>query len=187
MLNSISWEHFLTTAIVVVGGYYFIAVLLLFGDEIKSFLYQKKTNQTSDRRDESQSLPKAAKSFIGKARFTPTSNVQKEEDLDAQFAVAEVASVTDEEPIDIVTQASILVKAAEELCAEVLSLIEELKPTTIEETELVMRPLLKRYAFLFQSEHRQVIYEFIIKKLYASSRLRLSQHDVENLWTSDAQ
>lgn len=187
MLNSISWEHFLTAIILVVGAYYVVATLLLFGDEIKSFFNQKKTTRIDDGRIEIQHPTKDTKSFIGKARLTTAVSPLKEEAIDAQFVVAESESVSDEEPIDIVTQASILTKAAEDLCAEVLSLIEELKPTSLQETELVMRPLLTRYAFLFQSEHRQAIYEFIIKKLYESSRLRLSESEVRDFWSTENQ
>lgn len=187
MLNSISWDQFLTTVIVVVGGYYVIATLLLFGDEIKSFFNKRSSTRIDDERVETPAKVNRSKTFIGAARPAAAVTSRTEETVDAQFVIAGSEPAADDDPIDIVTQASILAKAANDLCTEVTSLLTELKPTSFEEMELAMKPLLTRYVFLLHSPHRQQIYEFIIRKLHETTRLQLTELEVDGLWNTSGE
>ena len=91
MLESISWQEFISTIALLIGGYYAITVLLLYSKEITNIFKQKKLNLTNTSVRENQTESNESIELMGSVRYasSQSEDVPREEKVEAEEAETE--------------------------------------------------------------------------------------------------
>lgn len=185
MLNSISWQEFLTCLIVLFGGYYFITILLLYSAEITTFFKPKPTNEHPAK---SSTDIRSATSIMGPAiqdhdaeqtSRTTVSNAQ------------EIAFGSDDEHQDEIELARPAHKTGDLLVGTIADVIQDIKAVLNavadaghdkDETASLFQALLERYPQLKGTAHQDAITQFICETAATRLPFELNKSEVNAWW-----
>jgi hypothetical protein len=186
MLESISWQEFISTIALLTGGYYVITVLLLYSKEITNIFKQKKLNLTNTNVRENQTESNESIELMGSVRYasSPTENVPREERVEAQ-SLSVVAAQEPEEPItEAVTSEAdeALLKSVSTLLEEINTLTEVVAVGTKEECTELFRTLLSNYAELSRTVHEPEITAFIYNSCKEHCDFQIELNEVKSWW-----
>lgn len=186
MLESISWQEFISTIALLIGGYYVITVLLLYSKEITNIFKQKKLNLTNTNVRENQTESNESIELMGSVRYaaSQTGNVPREEKVDAE----RLSVVAEQEPEEPITEA-VTSEAEEALLKSVSTLLEEINTLTEvvsvgskEECAELFRTLLSNYADLSRSAHEPEITAFIYNSCREHCEFQIELKEVKSWW-----
>lgn len=186
MLESISWQEFISTIALLIGGYYVITVLLLYSKEITNIFKQKKLNLTNTNVGENQTGSNESIELMGSVRYasSQTENVPREEKVETES----LSVVAAQEPEDPITEA-VTSEADEALLKSVSTLLEEINTLTEvvavgskEECAELFRTLLSNYADLSQSGHEPEITAFIYNSCKEHCEFQIELNEVKSWW-----
>lgn len=186
MLESISWQEFISTIAFLIGGYYVITALLLYSEEITNIFKQKKLNLTNTNVREYQTGSNESIELMGSVRYatSQSENVPREESVEAE-SLSVVAPQEPEEPIiEAVTSEAdeALLKSVSTLLEEVNTLTEVVAVGSKEECAELFRTLLSNYVDLSQSAHEQEITTFIYNSCKEYCEFQIELSEVKSWW-----
>lgn len=186
MLESISWQEFISTIALLIGGYYFITVLLLYSKEITNIFKQKKLNLTNTNVRENQTDSNESIELMGSVRYasSQSENVPREERVEAE-SLSVVAAQEPEEPItEAVTSAAddALLKSVSTLLEEINTLTEVVAVGSKEECAELFRTLLSNYADLSRTAHEPEITAFIYNSCKEHCEFQIELNEVKSWW-----
>lgn len=186
MLNSISWQEFISTIALLTGGYYVITVLLLYSSEITNIFKQKKLNLTNTNVRENQTESNESIELMGSVRYgsSQSENVPREEKVEAE-SLSVVAPQEPEEPItQVVTSEAdeALLKSVSTLLEEINTLTEVVAVGSKEECAELFRTLLSNYADLSRTAHEPEITAFIYNSCKEHCEFQIELNEVKSWW-----
>jgi FtsZ-interacting cell division protein ZipA len=185
MLNSISWQEFISTTALLIGGYYVITVLLLYSNEISTIFKQKKTKLTNPKVREHQTDSNESIELMGAVRFTAShsENVPREEKVEAE-SLSVAAAHEPEEPVAVAVSETeeMLLKSVATLLEEINTLKEVVGMGSKDECTELFRTLLSNYADLSQSAHEPEITAFIHNACKAQGQFQIELSEVKSWW-----
>jgi hypothetical protein len=186
MLESISWQEFISTIAFLIGGYYVITALLLYSKEITNIFKQKKLNLTNTNVREYQTGSNESIELMGSVRYatSQSENVPREESVEAE-SLSVVAPQEPEEPIiEAVTSEAdeALLKSVSTLLEEVNTLTEVVAVGSKEECAELFRTLLSNYVDLSQSAHEPEITAFIYNSCKEHCEFQIELNEVKSWW-----
>lgn len=186
MLESISWQEFISNIALLIGGYYAITVLLLYSKEITNIFKQKKLNLTNTNVRENQTGSNESIELMGSVRYasSQSENVPREEKVEAE-SLSVVAAREPEEPI---TEAATneadeaLLKSVSTLLEEINTLTEVVAVGSKEECAELFRTLLSNYADLSRTAHEPEITAFIYNSCKEHCEFQIELNEVKSWW-----
>ncbi|MFZ6013020.1 MAG: hypothetical protein ACOYXT_21940 [Bacteroidota bacterium] len=186
MLNSISWQEFISSIALLIGGYYAITVLLLYSKEISNIFKQKKLNLTNTNVRENQTGSNEPIELMGAVRYAnaQTENVPREERVEAE-SLSLIAPQEPEEPItEAVTSEAdeALLKSVSTLLEEVNTLTEVVAVGSKEECAELFRTLLSNYVDLSRTAHEPEITAFIYNSCKEHCEFQIELNEVKSWW-----
>lgn len=186
MLESISWQEFISTIALLIGGYYTITVLLLYSKEITNIFKQKKPNLTNTNVRENQAESNESIELIGSVRYasSQSENVPREEKVEAE-SLSLVAEQEPEEPItEAMTSAAddALLKSVSTLLEEINTLTEVVAVGSKEECAELFRTLLSNYADLSRTAHEPEVTAFIYNSCKEHCEFQIELNEVKSWW-----
>lgn len=185
MLNSISWQEFLTCLIVLFGGYYFITILLLYSPEITAFFKPKPANTLPPK---SSADNRSATAIMGPAvqdhgaEQTSRTTVSNAE---------EIAFGSDDEHQDEIGLVKPAHKTGDLLVGAVADVIQDIKAVLNaiadaghdkDETASLFQALLERYPQLKGTAHQDAITQFICETAATCLPFELNRPEVNAWW-----
>ncbi|MBX2896830.1 MAG: hypothetical protein KF763_15395 [Cyclobacteriaceae bacterium] len=185
MLESISWQEFLTTVALLLGGYYAITTLLLYSREITNFFNPRKSvGSTDTRSDQSDSLESQ---LLGSVRLeSAQQEIPREESTDSD--AWEVAAPKDEEETIAVVdlQEESLKKDLVTIQAEISSLAEIVSLGTREEAISLFKTLLANYPQFSGTPFRPPISQFIHESCEQVNTHQFDLSEINSWWEDSA-
>lgn len=186
MLESISWQEFISTIALLIGGYYIITVLLLYSSEITNIFKQKKLNLTNTNVIENQTASNESIELMGAVRYahSQTENVPREEKVEAE-SLSVVAAQEPEEPItEAVTSEKdeTVLKSVSTLLEEINTLTEVVAVGSKAECAELFRTLLSNYPDLFHTTHEPEITAFIYNSCKEHCEFQIELKEVKTWW-----
>jgi hypothetical protein len=195
MLQSISWQEFLTAASLILGIYYTISTLLLYSGEIKSIFKRKKANSIEESIATDQSDSNESNDLMGKVKYMTAVNVPHEKSVDAEEVTikesdkVELNRLDDSE--DSVTISipdspeATLAKAVSELLKQAKSLLAEFPPRDKDEALLAFNPLFSKFPQLVGTNFQDEVSELIHSALSSNTDIQIDLKDIKSWWTDD--
>lgn len=188
MLQSISWQEFISTIALFTGGYYVIAVLLLYSREIDNFFRQKKANLTTKEVGEDQVISNESFSLIGSVKNdrVEIENVPRGAKIESEnlriLGMAEPeesisGSVTND------TDATLL-KSISRLTEEVQTLTSVVAHGSKEDCAELFRTLLSNYSDLVHTKHQPEITALIYNSCKEHCQFQIDLDEVKSWWPS---
>lgn len=186
MLESISWQEFISTITLLTGGYYVITVLRLYSKEITNIFKQKKLNLTNTNVREHQTESNESIELIGSVRYpsSQSENVPREEKVEAE-RLSVVAAQESEEPITEAATSEAdeaLLKSVSTLLEEINTLTEVVAVGSKEECAELFRTLLSNFADLSRSAHEPEITAFIYNSCKEHCEFQFELNEVKSWW-----
>ena len=186
MLESISWQEFISTIALLIGGYYVITVLLLYTKEITNIFKQEKLNLTNTSVREKQTGSNESIELMGSVRYasSQSENVPREEKVEAE-SLSIVAPQEPEEPIaEAVTSEAdeALLKSVSTLLEEINTLTEVVAVGSKEECAELFRTLLSNYSDLSRTAHEPEITAFIYNSCKEHCEFQIELSEVKSWW-----
>ena len=186
MLESISWQEFISTIALLIGGYYVVTVLLLYSKEITTIFKQKKLNLTNTNVRENQTGSNESIELMGSVRYSSsqTENVPREEKVEAE-SLSVVAPQEPEEPITEVVASEAdeaLLKTVSTLLDEINTLTEVVAVGSKEECADLFRTLLSNYTDLSRTAHEPEITAFIYNSCKEHCDFQIEPNEVKSWW-----
>jgi hypothetical protein len=185
MLESISWQEFISTITLLIGGYYIITVLLLYSSEITSFFKQKKltlsrteTKSVQNDSNESDNLMGSVRYANRVAQTVPREETANAEDLDV------VLSQEDEEAIAVVDVAEEQLKSdLANIQLEIHSLIEVISERSKEESISLFKTLLSNYPRFIGTTYQEQLSKLIHHSCKKVGRHHFELAEINSWWT----
>lgn len=185
MLESISWQEFISTITLLIGGYYVITVLLLYSSEITNFFKQKKLTQSGTETRSGQNDPNQLDNLMGSVRYenhlaqtVPREETANAEDIDV------VLSQEDEEAISTV---DLLQEQVENDLAtiqlEINSLTEAISERSKEESIALFKTLLSNYPRFIGTIHQQQLSKMIYDSCKEAGPHHFELNEINSWWT----
>lgn len=178
MLNSISWQDFLTTLAISAGSYYGITTLLLFSEEIKSFFMQKQSNAIAAEELEDQSDSNENIDLMGGTKQESKANVSHEIIVEPE-EINVTQSAQAEESIEWNDS---LLGAFKNLQNEIEIIAGGLSPENKDENILLFRSLLSRYPQLIETHFEEKVNLFICDLLHEKCSIQFEPNKIKSWW-----
>jgi hypothetical protein len=186
MLESISWQEFISTITLLIGGYYVITVLLLYSSEITSFFKQKKLTPSGTETRSGQNDSNESGNLMGSVRYenriaqtVPREETANVEDLDVAL------SQEDEEAISVV---DLVEEHLENDCAsiqrEIRSLVEVISTRSREETVALFRTLVSNYPQFIRTAYQEQLSKFIHNSCKEAGPHHFGPSEINSWWTA---
>ncbi|MBS1977844.1 MAG: hypothetical protein JST46_10770 [Bacteroidetes bacterium] len=196
MLQSISWQEFLTAISLILGTYYTISTLLLYSGEIKSIFKQKKPNSIDESSSTDQTDSNEPNDLMGKVKYTTTVNVPHEKSVDAEDVSVinsdeENLKAHDEAEESIIisipdTPETTLAKAVSQLLNQAKSILAEFPPRDKEEALLAFSSLFAKFPQLVGTNFQDEVSELIHDALAVNTEIQFDLNDVKSWWTDES-
>ena len=186
MLESISWQEFISIVAILIGGYYLISVLLFYSAEIGNIFNQKKLNHTLSKPTRDQNDSKESNALMGGVRYESREqqNVPREEQIEADDLVV-APLIETEESIAVSFEDSPegkLVQTVSGLYDEIKSLIEIISSGTREECVTLFQTLLSNYPQLTSTGSQDVINRFIHDQCKKHCEFHFELNEINSWW-----
>ncbi|MDZ7650298.1 MAG: hypothetical protein U5K54_25935 [Cytophagales bacterium] len=182
MLNSISWEGYLSAIALLVGGYYAIATILLYSNEIKNIVNQKARKNSNEDVSENQSDSNESNSLMGDIRYESLTqgNVSREQILATEeMSFAPLAEA--DEPIDG-TLNNAINRFVSTLLTEIESLLEVIARDNKKETATLFQALLHNYPQLVATDFQDEVSQHIYDALKIDCEFQIELNEVKSWW-----
>lgn len=184
MLESISWQEFLTTGALILGGYYAIATLLLYSREITNIFKKGKSNTSLDAKT-GQTGSSESHDLMGGVRYEKgrLQEVPREETTDADtLYVAPPKDV--EEPVNVIDlQEEALRNDLVTIKAEIKSLAEIMSLGTKDEAISLFKTLLSNYTQFEGTSFQPQISQFIYHSCKETNTHHFDPQEINSWWT----
>jgi hypothetical protein len=184
MLESISWQEFLTTIALILGGYYAITTLLLYSREITNIFKSGQSNTSTDTKTD-QTDSGESHDLMGGVRFEHSrqQDVPREETTEAD--ALHVAPPHDvEEPVSVIDlQEEALRNDLVSIQAEVKSLAEIISLGTKEEVISLFKTLLSNYPQFIGTSFQPQISQFIYDSCIETTTHQFDPQKINSWWT----
>jgi hypothetical protein len=182
MLESISWDEFLTTTALLIGGYYVIITLLLYRSEITNIFKQRGTNLLTANSAEDLNDPD---DLMGTVRYenraqqnAPRENLTTADDL-------EVAHQNPEEPIPTIDLVDGNLKNDfVAIQSEINSLIGIVSLGSKEESTPLFNTLLSNYPQFIGTRFQAQVTHFIHDSLKKTGQHNFDLTEINSWWPS---
>ena len=186
MLESISWQEFISTIVLLIGGYYAITALLLYSNEITNIFKQKKLNLTNTRVRENQTDSNESIELMGSVKYggRQSQNVPREEKSETES----LSVATAQEPEEPITEAATseadeaMLKSVSTLLEEINTLTEIVAVGSKDECAELFRTLLSNYPELFHTTHEPEITAFIYNSCKEHCEFQIELSEVKTWW-----
>lgn len=186
MLESISWQEFISTIALLIGGYYVITALLLYSNEITNIFKQKKLNLTNTHVRENQTDSNESIELMGSVKYgrRQSENVPREEKSETES----LSVATAQEPEEPITEAETneaeeaMLKSVSTLLEEINTLTEIVAVGSKAECAELFRTLLSNYAELFHTKHEPEITAFIYNSCREHSEFQIELSEIKTWW-----
>ena len=184
MLESISWQEFLTTVAFILGCYYAITTLLLYSREITFIFKQGKSSTSLDTKADQTDSP-VSHNLMGGVRYEKSrlQEVPREETTVAD--ALDVAPPMDvEEPVNVIDlQEELLTNDLVSIKDEITSLAEIIKLGTKEEAISLFKTLLSNYPQFIGATFQPQIPQFIYHSCIDTNTHQFDLHEINSWWT----
>lgn len=184
MLESISWENFLTTVAVLLGGYYAITILLLYGREITSLFKQRIPGQTKAT---DQDASTKSDDLMGGVRYQRS---EEQITIREEVSTAEELQVSSHEQEEPITAVDLLEESlANEFIviqAEINSLVEIAANDTKEKGVSLFKTLLSNYPQFIGTPYQQQISQLICDLCNENNTHHYDLPEINSWWTDPA-
>lgn len=184
MLESISWQEFLTTVALLLGGYYAITTLLLYSREITNIFKQGKRNPSLDTKSDQTGLSESH-DLMGGVRYenSELQTVPREETTEADaLDVAPLQEV--EEPVNVIDlQEEALTNDLVTIKNEITSLAEIIPLGTKDEAFSLFKTLLSNYPQFIDTSFQTQISQFIYDSCMKTNTHQFDPHEINSWWT----
>jgi hypothetical protein len=184
MLESISWQQFISTITLLIGGYYVITVLLLYSSEITNFFKQKKLTPSGTETRSGQNDSNESDDLMGSVRYenraaqiVPREEIANAEDIDV------VLSHEDEEAISVVDVGQEQLK--EDLASiqlEIHSLIDVISERSKEESISLFKTLLSNYPRFIGTAHQHELSQMIYNSCKKAGQDHFELSEIDSWW-----
>lgn len=186
MLDSISWQEFISTIALLIGGYYVITTLLLYSSEITNIFKQKKLYPTKTNVRENQSDSNESIELMGSVKRAALQyeNVPREEKVETE-SLRVAAAQEHEEPIQEATsneEDDAVLKSVTILLEEINTLTEVVSVGTKEECALLFQTLLSNYTHLLNTSYEREITSFIYNSCKEHCEFHVEPNEVKSWW-----
>ncbi|MBN8577984.1 MAG: hypothetical protein J0L66_13655 [Cytophagales bacterium] len=186
MLESISWQEFISTIAFLIGGYYVITLLLLYSSEITNIFKQKKPNLTNANVRENQLDSNESIELMGSVKYggRQSENVPREEKSETE-SLSVVTALEPEEPITEAAPSEAdeaILKSVSTLLEEINTLTEVVAVGSKAECAELFRTLLSNYPDLFQTTHEPEITAFIYNSCKEHCEFLIELNEVKTWW-----
>jgi len=181
MLESISWQEFLTTIALFLVGYYAISLLLLFSSEITNFFKSKSQDLSGGRQPHSESQP----SLMGGVRIERSAQKELLREEVSTSEELQIVSQEYEEPINSVDLAEErLQNDFSSISSEIQSLIEIASESTKEECASLFKTLLSNYPQFIGTHFQLRITQLISDSCKEINSHSFDQMEVNSWWAN---
>jgi hypothetical protein len=186
MLESISWQEFISTIALLIGGYYVITTLLLYGSEISNIFKQKKLNLMNTHKRENQTDSNESIELMGSVKYggRQSENVPREEKSETENLNV-VTAQEPEEPIMVAATSEAeeaVLKSVSTLLEEINTLTEVVAVGSKDECAELFRTLLSNYPDLFHTTHEPEITAFIYNSCKDHCEFQIELNEVKTWW-----
>lgn len=186
MLESISWQEFISTIAFLIGGYYAITALLLYSSEITNIFKQKKLNLTNANVRENQTDSNESIELMGSVKYgrRQSQNVPREEKSETE-SLSVATAQEPEEPITAATTSEAeeaMLKSVSTLLEEINTLTEIVAVGSKDECAELFRTLLSNYPELFHTTHEPEITAFIYNSCKEHCEFQIELSEVKTWW-----
>jgi len=177
MLNTISWQEFLSAITVIAGGYYIVTAWLLYYGEIKNIFKQKQPKLIAAEISGDQNDSNESNDLMGRIKYETEVNVPHE-----SIVASDEINITQrndsDEPID---SSDPLLDSFKELRNEIEIIAEGLTPDS-REGLLLFESLLPRYPQLLQTPYEEEIIHFIRELINEKLSTHLEPNEIKSWW-----
>jgi len=179
MLESISWQNFLTTVALVVSVYYLVSTLLLYNKEI---LFTFKRNPSQVEEDSLEAVN--GSNLLGKVLSENSINSSpakiSTEEISFQFSPAGTQEAFSPPQSD-----TLMIGTIADLLQEAKALTEVVHGHSKEEAVALFKSLLARYPYLASTQYQQAISIHICTTLKEQG-FDLQPNDVDRWWAENS-
>jgi FtsZ-interacting cell division protein ZipA len=185
MLESISWQEFISTIVLLIGGYYLITILLLYSTEINNFFKQKKLTPSGTETKSDQNDSNESDNLMGSVRYEnrAAQTVSREETANAED-IDVVLSHEDEEAISAVDVGQEQMENdLASIQLEIHSLIEVLSERSKEESISLFKTLLSNYPRFIGTSHQQQLSQMIYDACKEAGPDHFELSEIDSWWT----
>lgn len=185
MLESISWQEFISTITLLIGGYYAVTVLLLYSTEITNFFKQKKLTPSGTKTRSGQNDSSQSDNLMGRVRHenhvaqtVPREETANAEDIDV------VLSQEDEEAISAVdVRQEQLENDLASIQLEIHSLIEVISERSKEENISLFKTLFSNYPGFIGTVHQHELLQMIYNSCKEAGHDHFELSEINSWWT----
>lgn len=186
MLESISWQEFISIIATLTGGYYVISTLLFYSAEISYIFKQKKLNLTFSKPTRDQNDSNESNDLMGRVRYESheQQNVPREDQIEIDDLILAPFNGADE-PITVSYEDSPegkLVQTVSTLFEEIKSLIEIISSGSRDECVTLFQTLLSNYPQLTDTESQGVINRFIYDQCKKHCEFQVDLNEINSWW-----
>lgn len=184
MLESISWQEFISTITLLIGGYYLITVLLLYGGEISHFFKQKTLRSSGTETKSRQNDLNESGDLMGRVRYESRA-AQTDPRADTTNAEDIHVALTPEEE-----EAIFVVDPAEEqlrnhvasIQLEISSLIQVIPQRGKEEIISLFKTLLSNYPQFLGTTYQEKVSGFIHQACKEAGPHHFEPGEISSWW-----
>jgi hypothetical protein len=183
MLESISWQEFLTIITAAVAAYYAIGTLLLYRAEITNTFGQKEPKQILSVVQEDQNDSIESHDLMGRIKSESQVNGSREKSVSAD----ELQVTRSGESEEAMTSPSIsfdtlTIDTIADILQEIKALTQVVKYSSKEEAISLFKTLLSRYAQLAATRYRDAVSLFIYQSCTEHCGFDLQPNEIRSWW-----
>ncbi len=184
MLESISWQEFLTTVAIILGGYYAITTLLLYSREITNSCKQGKSSTSLDTKAD-QTGSSESNDLMGGARYEKSRQQEVLREETTEVDTLDLAPQQDvEEPVNVIDlQEEALTNDLVTIKDEIKSLAEIIPLGTKEEAISLLKTLLSNYPQFIGTSFQPQISQFIYDSCVETNTHQFDPQEINSWWT----
>lgn len=187
MLQSISWQEFISTIAIFTVGYYIIAVLLLYSREIDNFFRQRKPNLTTKGLGDNQVISNQSFSLIGSVKKGQgqIENVPREARTESEnLRILGMAEPEEQISDSVITNTETALPSLSRLTEEIKTLTGVVAHGSTEECAELFRTLLSNYSDLEHTMHQPEITALIYHACKEHCQFQIDLNEVNSWWPS---
>lgn len=185
MLESISWQEFISTITLLIGGYYVVTFLLLYSSEITNFFKQKKLTLSGTEAKSGQNDSNESDDLMGSVRYENrlAQNVLREEAANAEDLHIAL-SQDDEEEISVVNPAEEQLKNhVTSIQLEISSLIKVIPQRSKEESISLFKTLLSNYPQFIRTAYQEQLSQMIYDSCKKAGLRHFELNEIKSWWS----
>jgi hypothetical protein len=182
MVNSISWQEYLSVIALLVAGYYAITILVFYRSEIKNIFNQKTSKNIKNDSSANQPDANQSNSLIGIIKYeSPTQTNVPREELSTTEEMSFAPLVEADEPING-TLNNAINRLVSTLLSEIESLLTVISNDDKKEIATLFQALLHNYPQLVATDFQVEISQHIYDALRTGFDFQIELNEVQAWW-----